>query len=157
MFTHPFFIQKIVIIKQRDRIEKSCSTKDTILGKKSLISLLALSNEHELIDSLHPYFLSISDKYPAKYWHPKLKIVEEDELIKVVRQWFFEAEFFKKIPDLAAQNVIAGFYELLEPFITTASIYKLDIAPPVWYGCLWDDFVIENELGRFLLGFSCTD
>ncbi|BET97644.1 hypothetical protein [Xenorhabdus taiwanensis] len=118
---------------------------------------MPLPEKPQLIDSLYEYFLSISDKYPAEHWNPELEIAGKDNLIKAIQKWFFEADFFKNLPEETASDAIDGLLKLLTPFITTAPIYKMNITPPVWYACHWDDFVIDSKSGRFLLSFGCHD
>lgn len=69
----------------------------------------------------------------------------------------FEHRDTQRLPTSLKQKLLAHFQDLLNYMTGSALFFTLITSPPVWYGSLHDEFVIESQYGRFLVHFSCTD
>lgn len=77
--------------------------------------------------------------------------------MKTVALWFFEHEDMQLLPFSLKQNLLANFTDHLNEMTGNALFFNLITSPPVWYGSLYEEFVIEAQYGRYLVHFSCHD
>lgn len=119
--------------------------------------VVKLEESDSTLSSLSLYHSSITDKFPAAYWHPKLKACAEKMFMETVASWFFEHQDTQRLPSSIKQNLLANFKDNLIEMTGNAQFFTLTTSPPVWYGSLYDEFVIESPYGRFLVHFSCHD
>lgn len=119
--------------------------------------VLKLEESDSMLTSLAIYHSTITDKFPAAYWHPQLKACDEKTFLEKVALWFFEHKDTQRLPSSLKQNLLAHFQDGLTEMTGNALFFILTTSPPVWYGSLYDEFVIESPYGRFLVHFSCHD
>lgn len=119
--------------------------------------VVKLEESDSMLTSLAIYHLTITDKFPAAYWHPQLKACDEKMFMEKVASWFFEHQDTQRLPSSLKQNLLAHFQDGLTEMTGIAQYFTLITSPPVWYGSLYDEFVIESPYGRFLVHFSCHD
>ncbi|MEQ1962606.1 hypothetical protein ABLB69_05400 [Xenorhabdus khoisanae] len=109
-----------------------------------------------LIDSVNTSILNDCDKFPIEYWHVTLEQISEEDLQAGIEKWFFRTDVAEKWKQ-SVPNLVPGLLDLLQSYVTTASIYKLNMTPPMWHAIRWDEFVLDSKHGRFLLGFNFSD
>ncbi|ADM99171.1 hypothetical protein [Dickeya dadantii] len=117
--------------------------------------VVKLEESDSMLMSLALYHSSITDKFPAAYWHPQLKACSQKIFMETVASWFFEHEDTQLLPSSLKQNLLANFTDDLSEMTGNALFFILITCPPVWYGSLHEEFVIEAEYGRYLVHFSC--
>ena len=110
-----------------------------------------------MLASLAMYHSTITDKFPAAYWHPQLEACTQKTLMETAASWFFEHQDTHVLPSSIKQNLLANFLDGLNEMTGNAHFFILITSPPVWYGSLHEEFVIESEYGRYLVHFSCHD
>ena len=120
-------------------------------------SVIRLEESDSMLTSLAMYHSSITDKFPAAYWHPHLNACSQKTFMKTVALWFFEHEDMQLLPFSLKQNLLANFTDHLNEMTGNALFFNLITSPPVWYGSLYEEFVIEAQYGRYLVHFSCHD
>jgi hypothetical protein len=117
-----------------------------------------------LDDSLASYFSSMSTSrvppQPAAAWNiqtESLQVGWTAELEVVLRRWFFAQEFSPTVdPDLAS-GVVAHFLGHLRETVGDARAYRVRVSPPMWYECVWEDYVFDARGGRWLLHLGFSD
>ncbi|MFO6300015.1 hypothetical protein [Rahnella selenatireducens] len=119
--------------------------------------VVKLEESESMLTSVAMYHSTITDKFPAAYWHPQLEACDEKMFMEKVALWFFEHRDTQRLPTSLKQNLLAHFQDGLTSMTGNALFFTLITSPPVWYGSLHDEFVIESQYGRFLVHFSCTD
>lgn len=119
--------------------------------------VVKLEQSDSMLTSLAMYHSAITDKFPAAYWHPQLAACSQKKFMETVALWFFEHEDMQLLPPSLKQNLLAHFQDGLTEMTGNALFFTLTTSPPVWYGSLYDEFVIESPYGRFLVHFSCHD
>lgn len=110
-----------------------------------------------MLTSLAMYHSTITDKFPAAYWHPQLEACTQEMFQETVASWFFEHQDTQVLPSSLKQNLLANFLDDLNEMTGDALFFTLITSPPVWYGSLHEEFVIESQYGRYLVHFSCHD
>lgn len=116
-----------------------------------------LEESDSMLTSLAMYHSSITDKFPAAYWHPKLKACSQKIFMEAVALWFFNHGVMQNLPSSIKENIVVIFTDNLIEMTGEAQFFSLITSPPVWYGSLYDEFVIEAQYGRYLVHFSCSD
>ncbi|WP_312046893.1 hypothetical protein [Erwinia sp.] len=116
--------------------------------------VVKLEESDSMLTSLDMYHSSISNKFPAAYWHPQLKECSQKIFMETVATWFFEHEDMQLLPPSLTQNLLANFIDGLKEMTGNALFFTLTTSPSVWYGSLHDEFVIESQYGRYLIHFS---
>jgi hypothetical protein len=119
--------------------------------------LVKLEETDSILTSLAIYHSSITDEFPAAYWHPELKACSREMFMDTVKSRFFEQQDMQRLPRPLKQKLLANFQDDLTEMTGTALLYTLITSPPVWYGSLRDEFVIDSQYGRYLIHFSCHD
>ncbi|WP_312140264.1 hypothetical protein [Pantoea septica] len=117
--------------------------------------VIKLEDSDSMLTSLAMYHLSITNKFPTAYWHPQLSKCSQKTFMETVATWFFEHEDMELLPSSLRQNILANFIDDLNEMTGNALFYSLITSPPVWYGSLHEEFVIESQYGRYLIHFSC--
>lgn len=119
--------------------------------------VMKLEESDSMLTSLAIYHSTITDKFPAAYWHPQLKACAEKMFMETVASWFFEHQDTQRLPSSLKQNLLTNFKDGLVEMTGNAIFFTLTTSPPVWYGSLHNEFVIESQYGRYLVHFSCHD
>ncbi|HBN5340456.1 TPA: hypothetical protein L3F15_004936 [Enterobacter cloacae] len=117
--------------------------------------VVKLNKSDSILTSLARYHSSITNKFPAAYWHPQLEECSQKIVMETVKRWFFEHEDMQLLPSTLKENILANFLDDLNEMTGNALFYSLNTSPPVWYGSLHEEFVIESQYGRYLIHFSC--
>ncbi|PNK64939.1 hypothetical protein A6J33_020140 [Pantoea sp. FDAARGOS_194] len=117
--------------------------------------VIKLEESDSLLTSLAMYHSSITDKFPAAYWHPQLRACSQKIFMETVASWFFEHTDTQLLPSSLKQNLLANFIDDLNEMTGDALFFSLITSPPVWYGSLHEEFVIESQYGNYLVHFSC--
>lgn len=117
--------------------------------------VIKLEESDSLLTSLAMYHSSITDKFPAAYWHPQLRACSQKLFMETVASWFFEHTDTQLLPSSLKQNLLANFIDDLNEMTGDALFFSLITSPPVWYGSLHEEFVIESQYGNYLVHFSC--
>lgn len=102
---------------------------------------------------------NIAERYPhysVETWNTSLEPVARDVLENSVGQWF--SKFVDaKYQTFPLSSLKGAFLDMLSPFLVSASIYRINMTPPVFYAIDWEEFVIDGKLGKFLLSFEFSD
>jgi len=117
--------------------------------------VIKLEESDSLLTSLAMYHSSVTDKFPAAYWHPKLRACSQKIFMETVASWFFQHTDTQLLPSSLKQNLLANFIDDLNEMTGDALFFSLITSPPVWYGSLHEEFVIESQYGNYLVHFSC--
>lgn len=117
--------------------------------------VIKLEESDSLLTSLAMYHSSITDMFPAAYWHPQLRACSQKIFMETVASWFFEHTDTQLLPSSLKQNLLANFIDDLNEMTGDALFFSLITSPPVWYGSLHEEFVIESQYGNYLVHFSC--
>lgn len=118
-------------------------------------SFLKLPYGMTLLDSINKNILDNYKKYPVEYWHLSLEPISVGELKKGIEKWFYRTSKAKR--NDWNENFVNAFMDLLMPFMGSASIYRLNMKPPIFYAIDWEEFVISGKQGDFLLYFNFSD
>jgi len=117
--------------------------------------VIKLEESDSLLTSLAMYHSSVTDKFPAAYWHPQLRACSQKIFMETVASWFFEHTDTQLLPFSLKQNLLANFIDNLNEMTGDSMFFSLITSPPVWYGSLHEEFVIESQYGNYLIHFSC--
>jgi len=117
--------------------------------------VIKLEESDSLLTSVAMYHSSVTDKFPAAYWHPKLRACSQKIFMETVASWFFQHTDTQLLPSSLKQNLLANFIDDLNEMTGDALFFSLITSPPVWYGSLYEEFVIESQYGNYLVHFSC--
>ncbi len=109
-----------------------------------------------LLSSVQSVIIRHSDEHPIEHWNVSLEQISENDMIKIVEEWFFQLGIATKHPDLL-KNLVVGFRDLIQPYTIGSSIYRVNMIPPVWYAIRWDNFVIHSKHGSLLFEFNFSD
>ncbi|WP_033753570.1 hypothetical protein [Pantoea sp. NGS-ED-1003] len=117
--------------------------------------VIKLEESDSLLTSLGMYHSSVTDKFPAAYWHPRLRACSQKIFMETVASWFFEHTDTQLLPSSLKQNLLTNFIDDLNEMTGAPLFFSLITSPPVWYGSLHEEFVIESQYGNYLVHFSC--
>ncbi len=127
-------------------------------------SIVRLPSATSCRSSLELHFASLSTslsaKQPASAWHIELANVPDDWIQVVAtaaRRWFFEQRFSPRVEPEVANELVSRFIELLQAAVGSAGAWSVNVAPPMWYECTWQDFAFESPSGTWLLHFGFSD
>ena len=73
--------------------------------------LIKLEESDSLLTSLGMYHSSITDNFPAAYWHPQLRACSQKIFMETVALWFFEHMDTQLLPSSLKQNLLANFID----------------------------------------------
>lgn len=118
-------------------------------------TFVQLPKNATLLGSVSEHILKIYEKHPIDYWHLSLEQIDLNTLKQGIEKWFF---LMGRAESLAVfSNFVNHFMDLLAPFLASASIYRLNMIPPVFYAIDWAEFVISGKQGDYLLYFNFSD
>jgi hypothetical protein len=98
---------------------------------------------------------SRSPPRPASEW--KIVLHACEGLAPACTQWFFSAEALKAREARDREWIIADFLAALREAIGPHSVTEVTVAPPMYYNCAWQDFLLEASGQRWLLHFGIDD
>ncbi len=78
-------------------------------------------------------------------------------LARAGRRWFFEQDFSPKTDSVVVEEIVRRFLWHLQSVVGDASACSVEVEPPMWYECVWEDFAFESRGGRWLLHFGFSD
>ncbi|HHZ6969208.1 TPA: hypothetical protein ACWLU8_001303 [Morganella morganii] len=114
---------------------------------------LLLDEKVTLLESVQDGIICGEDKYPVEYWHISLQQTDLESLKQAVRSWFFRLGHAENLAD-KLDDLAVGFIDLIQPYTYGAAIYRVEMAPPVWYAIGWEIFVVHTKYGALLFRFS---
>ncbi|BBU96732.1 hypothetical protein [Providencia rettgeri] len=106
-----------------------------------------------LLSSVQSVIVRHSDKHPIEHWHVSLEPISENDMTKIMEEWFFQLGVAAKHSDLL-KDLLVGFKDLIKPYTVGSSIYRVNMTPPIWYAIRWDNFVIHSRHGSLLFEFN---
>lgn len=117
-----------------------------------------------LDSSLATYFSAMSTSrvppQPAEKWQIRMTGFDDDwaqALRQILHRWFFNEEFSPQVDPQIAENVVERFLAHLRATIGSAKVFQVDVTPPMWYECLWQDVAFDSRDGRWLLHLGFSD
>lgn len=119
--------------------------------------VVKLEESESIYTSLAMYHSTLTDKFPAAYWHPQLKTCTNELFMDTVELWFFEHQDMQLLPRSLKQRLLSTFKDDFTVMVGNARLFTLITSPPIWYGSLHNEFVIDSPYGRYLVHFSCHD
>lgn len=75
--------------------------------------VIRLEESDSMLTSLATYHSSITDKFPAAYWHPQFKACSQKIFMEAVALWLFEHEGMQLLPSSIKENIVATFTDNL--------------------------------------------
>ena len=126
-------------------------------------ALYELPDADTLQEALDRYFSRLSTSnsppQPAESWRIRTTPVHDsrEALQLVARHWFYEQECSPNIDPAHAEDMISEFIAQLRSLVDEASVFEVHVAPPMWYECVWQDFVFDGGTRRWLLHFGFSD
>lgn len=126
--------------------------------------IMELADSESLKTALDNYFSGLSTSSSAAQspdaWSIRIQqITNADEVLRIaVRHWFYEQEFSPSADISEVNKTISDFLAKLHRLAgDDASVFKVEVSPPMWYGCHWQDFAFEGGDKRWLLHFGFSD
>lgn len=116
-----------------------------------------------LEEALAGYFSGLSEQgAPGQLgegWHVRTSPVQDGRqaLRWLARHWFYEQEFSPKVDRADSEEVISDFIGRLFSVVEDASVFEVNVVPPVWYECAWQDFAFDGGSRRWLLHLGFSD
>ena len=124
----------------------------------------SLPSAASLAESLGLHFSSISTSnsppQPAESWQIRIAQLPgnwDDSIAGLVRRWLFQQDFSPQIEDWKQQNVVQTLLSRMKALFGCASAFKIEVSPPLWYECVWEDVAIETGNNRWLVHFGFSD
>lgn len=115
-------------------------------------TLILLQKKETLLKSMENY---ISTTYPhtvLDYWHINCEQLSDDEFSHRIRNWFSRFTSDETQANIF-DNLECGFLDLLRPIVHIPNIYRVNMAPPIWYATDWETFILESNNAIVLLEF----
>jgi hypothetical protein len=113
--------------------------------------------------ALNSYFsamsTSISPPEPPEQWNIRITELTEAEshLLAAANRWFYELECSPKVDVATAELTVQEFMKYLSSVVGSAKVFEVNVYPPMWYECDWQDFAFDGESCRWLLHFGFSD
>ena len=87
--------------------------------------------------------------------------VPEESLIKLIaaaKHWFYELEFSPTVDDATTEQALNEFMNRLNSIVGASNVFEVNVDPPMWYECVWQDFAFDGNAGRrWFLHFGFSD
>ena len=113
--------------------------------------------------ALEAYFSAMStsnsDPQPPERWNIRTREVTDVTryLLAATRRWFYDLEFSPKLDRVTAERTIKEFMDRLVSIVGTSKVFEVKVHPPMWYECVWQDFVFDGGNCRWFLHFGFSD
>lgn len=126
-------------------------------------AMYELPGADALLDALNRYFSRLSTSnspaQPAEEWCIRITPVHDsrEALRLVARNWFYQQEYSPKVDQAQADITISEFVSLLHSVVGDASVFEVQVTPPIWYECVWQDFAFDRGSRRWLLHLGFSD
>jgi hypothetical protein len=115
---------------------------------------------HAALD-LHFSRLSTSNSpaQPAENWRIRLTPLQDsrESLSLLARHWFYEQEYSPSVDPARSEETVAEFIAQLRSVVGDASVFEVQVAPPMWYDCAWRDFAFDGGSRWWLLHLGFSD
>jgi len=145
----------------------------------ALLAEIAEANEGDnhgsdySLDSLRPadsmklaldaYFSAFSTSnsppQPPERWNIRTTELTDAkrQLLAAAKHWFYELEFSPKVDDEIAEQTLNDFMNRLNSVVASARVFEVNVDPPMWYECVWQDFAFDGASCRWFLHFGFSD
>jgi hypothetical protein len=102
---------------------------------------------------------SISPPESPERWNIRATELTEakSHLLTAANRWFYELEFSPKVDDATAELTVQEFMKQLSSVVGSAKVFEVNVDPPMWYECDWQDFAFDGEFCRWFLHFGFSD
>ena len=126
-------------------------------------SFVVLPAADSMTLALDAYFSAMSTSYsppqPPERWNIRTTELAEAKprLLAAAKHWFYELEFSPTVDDASAKQTLNEFMNGLISIVGTSIVFEVNVDPPMWYECVWQDFAFDGEAGRWFLHFGFSD
>ncbi len=59
--------------------------------------------------------------------------------------------------DATEEHTLNDFMNCLDSIVGVSSVFEVNVDPPMWYECVWQDFAFDGDAGRWFLHFGFSD
>lgn len=81
----------------------------------------------------------------------------EELVLGVADTWFFRQQFSPEFDSQKSKKILDALVSFLRSETSATKCYRLNVSPPVFYECFWEDIVLEGRSRRWLLHFGHSD
>ncbi|HEX4796830.1 MAG TPA: hypothetical protein VH370_23765 [Humisphaera sp.] len=126
-------------------------------------ALYELPDADALQAALDLYFSRLSTSnspaQPAENWRIRLTPVRDsrEAISLLARHWFYEQEYSPRIDPARSEETVSEFMAQLRSVVGDAAVFEVQVAPPMWYDCVWQDFAFDGGSQRWLLHLGFSD
>ena len=116
-----------------------------------------------MMRALKSYFsamsTSITPPQAAERWKIcTTKLTDSRPRIRTVaNHWFYEQEFSPSVDAAAKDRTLNDFMSRLHSVVGASTVFEVQVNPPMWYECVWQDFAFDGNRERWLLHFGFSD
>lgn len=115
--------------------------------------------ELERCESLEASVNNHLNRFGIGDWNPVFEGINWQKTLKeLADKWFFSEGFHERNVKRVTSIVRLVQEDLLKNQLTT-NAWKLDVIVPnnTFYECVWDDLILETNLGLYLIHFGVSD
>ncbi|MBI1375609.1 MAG: hypothetical protein GC159_23105 [Phycisphaera sp.] len=123
-----------------------------------------LDEADSLDDALAMYFSSMSTslvpQQSADRWNITKSTVMGSWKTVIERRchhWFFEQQYSPRFSGESREAMVSRFIECFSQVLRPTTVHKIEVVPPMFYECAWEDFAFESGASRWLLHFGISD
>ncbi len=102
---------------------------------------------------------SLSPPQSAEQWN--IRVTEwtdaQPRLRAAAQHWFYEQEFSPIVHENTTEQTLTAFMTRLESIVGESRVFEVNVDPPMWYECAWQDFAFDRGANRWLLHFGFSD
>ena len=124
-------------------------------------SFYELPDAESLPDALGEYFSAMSTSYSpaasAQEWQISTAPFPRESIRSAANHWFYELRYSPTVESVVAEKTLDKFIALLRGITTTTDVFEVQIVPPMWYECLWQDFAFDDDGKHWFLHFGFSD
>ena len=125
--------------------------------------LVVLPPADSMTHALNAYFsaMSTSNSPPQSPERWNIRSAEladaKSRLLAAAKRWFYELEFSPSVDEATAEQTLNEFMNRLNSIVGTSHVFEVNVDPPIWYECVWQDFAFDGDADRWLLHFGFSD
>jgi hypothetical protein len=127
-------------------------------------SLCPLPEAVSLDAALAQYFslmcTSRMPPHPAESWNIRKTELAgnfSQILTAIAQRWFFSQQYSPKVDKDVGSDIVERFNSYLGAVVGKPHVFKIEISPPMWYECFWEDIAFDSQGRRWLLHFGWSD
>lgn len=126
-------------------------------------SLDVLSKADSLRTALEKHFAQFGTYNPTVQppydWNIQYtKVTRSDAVLRdTAMHWFYEQPFSPGDEIAIRNKTVAEFLDRLYAAVGQAQVFEVEVTPPMWYDCEWQDFAFENGDQRWFLHLGYSD